>query len=385
MKKDQPVTHHAWFDRLTIRLDRARRGPSSVEGSLITHHVPVVLSCAVIVAVLWGLWQVDLPLTRFLRSVHLSWLELVGDIGNRLGSGWILAGISGVLLAIGLALKQPVIRRAGVEGLIAHGVVALVVQGLKHLIGRPRPRLMHGGGFHFGPSLDSGLDSFPSGHVTASFAVAAVLARHFPRIAWLVYGAAGLVAVSRVVRGSHFPTDVAGGMVLGVLVGSLVANFHRGWWPSLVTALTGLSPYLVALFTLLWIVVHSAPEEPLNTIMVGVGTLLIAIGLGVRLYWLRKSQASHPAPLASRLLSWVGLAVTSGSVAVMGLTLLTSAAQLMTHQQTGTGLECATHPSDVVPPSTFGLRTVLAEGAFALGLALAVAVLQGLKGILPIL
>ena len=347
--------------------------------------LPIALVLATLFVVLWGLWQVDLPLTRFLRSVHLSWLELVGDIGNRLGSGWVLAGISGVLLAIGLALKQPVIRRAGIEGLIAHGAVALVVQGLKHLIGRPRPRLMHGGGFHFGPSLDSGLDSFPSGHVTASFAVAAVLARHFPRIAWLVYGAAGLVAVSRVVRGSHFPTDVAGGMVLGVVVGSLVANFHRGWWSSLVTALTGLSPYLVALFTLLWIVVHSAPEEPLNTIMVGVGTLLIAVGLGVRLYWLRKSQASRLAPLAARLLSWVGLAVTSGSVAVTGLAMLTSVAQVMTHQQTGTGLECVTHPSDSVPPSTFGLRTALAEGAFALGLALAVAVLQGLKGVLPIL
>ncbi|MGH7164344.1 MAG: phosphatase PAP2 family protein [Nitrospiraceae bacterium] len=377
MSENQPVTHHGSTDSPSRAASR--------DASRITHHVSAVLSCAVIGAGFWGLWQVDLPLTRFLRSVHLPWLELVGDIGNRLGSGWILAGISGMLLAIGLALKQPVIRRAGLEGLIAHGAVALVVQGLKHLIGRPRPRMMHGNGFQLGPSLDSGLDSFPSGHVTASFAIAAVLARHFPGLAWLVYGAAGLVAVSRVVRGSHFPTDVAGGMVLGVLVGSLVANFQRGWWSSLVTALTGLSPYLVAFFTLLWIAVHSPPEEPLNSIMVGVGTLLIALGIGGRLYWLRKSQASRLASRASRLLSWVGLAVTSGSVAVTALAVLASAVQVMMPQQTGSSLECATHPSDSVQPSTFDLRKALAEGAFALGLAFAVAVLQGLKGIIPIL
>jgi len=353
--------------------------------SRFTSLTAFVLSCAATGAALWGLWQVDLPLTRFLRSVHLPWLELVGDTGTRLGSGWVLAGISGVLLAIGLALKQPVVRRAGLEGLIAHGAAALLVQGLKHLIGRPRPRLMHGGGLQFGPSLDSGLDSFPSGHVTASFAVAAVLARHFPGLAWLVYGVGGLVAVSRVVRGSHFPTDVAGGLVLGVVVGALVANFHRGWWSSLVTALTGLSPYLVAVFTLVWIAVHSAPEEPLNSIMVGAGTLLIVIGLGGRLYWRRKSRCPRLAPLASRLLSWIGLAVTSGSVAVTALAVLASATQVMAHQRTGPGLEDATPPPDSVLPSGSTLRIALAEGVFALGVALAAALLQGLKGILPIL
>ena len=366
--------------------ERRTDSPSLALAFPIAHSlVPLACSCAVIGGALWGLWQVDLPLTRFLRSVQLPWLEVVGNLGNRLGSGWVLAGISVVLLAIGLALKWPTVRRAGFEGLIAHGVVALVVQGLKHLIGRPRPRLMHGGGFQFGPSLDSGLDSFPSGHVTASFAVAAVLARHFPRVAWLVYGAAGLVAVSRVVRGSHFPTDVAGGMVLGVVVGSVVANFHRGWWSSLVMALTDLSPYLVASFTLVWIAVHSAPEEPLSSMMVGAGTLLIAVGLGSRLYVLQKSQASRPAPLASRLLSWLGLAVTSGSMAVIALVVLVSATQVVAHQWTGNALETATPPSDSGTTSGFSLQKALTEGVFAVGMALAVAVLQGLKGILPIL
>jgi undecaprenyl-diphosphatase len=376
------------------------------------------LGLVVIGTVLWGLWQVDLPLTRFLRSVQLPWLEVVGNVGNRLGSGWVLAGISGVLLAIGLSLKWPTGHRAGLEGLIAHGAVALVVQGLKHLIGRPRPRLMHGGGFQFGPSLDSGLDSFPSGHVTASFAVAAVLARHFPKAAWLVYGAAGLVAVSRVVRGSHFPTDVAGGMVLGVVAGSMVANFHRGWWPSLVSALGGLSPYLVAWFSLVWIAVHSAPAEPLNTMMVGAGTLLIAIGLGSRLYVLQKSEALRPAvampsafasrsrfgrrrlagqspgayggrgrlaPLASRLLSWVGLAATSGSVTVIVLAVLAGASRVSADWQPWPGPECPPPAPQSEPPAALGLRAGLVEGAFVLWLALAAAILQGLKGILPIL
>ncbi|TLY41787.1 MAG: hypothetical protein E6K58_09215, partial [Nitrospirae bacterium] len=75
---------------------------SPVESLWVVRRLTALaLSCVVLVAVFWGVLQLDLPLARFLRSVHLPWLELVGDAGSRLGSGAVLAGISGVLLAIG--------------------------------------------------------------------------------------------------------------------------------------------------------------------------------------------------------------------------------------------------------------------------------------------
>ena len=141
------------------------------------------------------------------------------DVGFPLVSGAICG-----LLAIGLLTKRTRFRRAGLESLIAHAAAALTTQALKHLIGRPRPRMTHGGGFQFGPSWDAGLDSFPSGHAAASFAVAAVLARRFPRAGWFLYGVASFVALSRVMRGSHFPTDVLAGVGLFGVMAYLVAQ-----------------------------------------------------------------------------------------------------------------------------------------------------------------
>lgn len=336
--------------------------------------LPIACSCVTLGVVFWGVLQLDLPLARFLRSVHLPWLELAGDVGSRLGSGVVLAGISGALLAIGLVSKQPVFRRAGLESLIAHAAVALTAQALKHLIGRPRPRMTHGGGFQFGPSWETGLDSFPSGHAAASFAVAAVLARRFPRAGWLLYGAASVVALSRVARGSHFPTDVLAGVGLGLVAGYVVANPIRAWRSSLADALTGLAPYLIGAFALLWTAVHTAPDGWPNAIMFSVGASGVATGVGIRLYWVSKGRGDRETQvLASRLLIAVGLALSTGSWLVTALTALLALERWLEDRGSG---QSPGEPQPMQP---------LAELTLAAGLAIAVVLIQGLKGLLPLL
>jgi membrane-associated phospholipid phosphatase len=348
------------------------------EGSLASRFTPsaslltgVVLSCLTLVLVFWGLLQIDLPLARFLRSLHSDSLDRAGELGTRLGSGWVLAGISGALLAAGWLLKRPTFRQAGLDGLIAHGAVALIVQALKHLIGRPRPRMTHSGGFQFGPSWDSGLDSFPSGHAAASFAVAAVLARHFPRAAWLFYGAAGAVVVSRVARGSHFPTDVVVGLCLGLVVGSIMANSIRAWQTSVSRALINLTPYLVSSLGLLWIAVHPPPDERMDLIMVGVGTVVMGVGIAGRL---SRRGGTDKANVAIAM----GLALATGSLLVIILAGLT----ILTRWVAGRAEDAS---SDRRTSATTKDGSVLSEAVLAVGLLLAVIVLQGLKGILPIL
>lgn len=76
--------------------------------------------------------------------------------------------------------------------------------------------------------------SFPSGHATAAFALATsytVIAHHerLPhrtRNAVLLYAGATAVSTLRVAAGKHFPTDVAGGALLGAGIGWLVAHIH---------------------------------------------------------------------------------------------------------------------------------------------------------------
>ena len=74
------------------------------------------------------------------------------------------------------------------------------------------------------PLIDKPTDySFPTGHTCASFACALVLYRILPK----KYGVpavilASLIAFSRLSVGVHYPTDVLGGMFVGIFSSCLV-------------------------------------------------------------------------------------------------------------------------------------------------------------------
>jgi undecaprenyl-diphosphatase len=93
---------------------------------------------------------------------------------------------------------------------VAAGVIA---GGLKSLIARGRP-----------PDSESATtvppdSSFPSGHTMSAFAAAVVVSAFFPRVRWLVFGLAFLVAVARLYLGVHFLLDVLAGAAVGVAIG----------------------------------------------------------------------------------------------------------------------------------------------------------------------
>jgi undecaprenyl-diphosphatase len=57
--------------------------------------------------------------------------------------------------------------------------------------------------------------SFPSGHTLHAVCYAVLLTAYFPSMGWIVIPFAALVALSRVVLGLHYPTDVAVGAAIG--------------------------------------------------------------------------------------------------------------------------------------------------------------------------
>jgi len=87
---------------------------------------------------------------------------------------------------------------------------------LRQWIGRDRPPLVYPQPEPLVHVPHSG--AFPSGHSTASFACATVLAWSDRRLAVPAYALAAAIAVSRVYVGVHWPLDIVGGAALGTLV-----------------------------------------------------------------------------------------------------------------------------------------------------------------------
>ncbi|MGH7258910.1 MAG: phosphatase PAP2 family protein [Nitrospiraceae bacterium] len=322
-----------------------------------------------------ALLQIDLPLLRFLRSLNLSSVQKLGDLGEKIGNGGTLIAVSLTVLGIGWLKSRPIFLRAGIESMLAHICVALVVNGLKHLIGRPRPRLTHSGEWLWWPSWDSGLDSLPSGHSSASFAVATVFAKHFPWTTWPMFGLATWVAMSRVWRGSHFVTDVVAGMATGYIVGTVFAHPLSEWRKSLSRAIANVTPAVVIVTAAIWLILHRVEDDRSNEILTVVGIVLIILALIIR--WSRLSGWQRGIRNVSHqeiaLIIGLGLSCATGSFLVIGVTILAVMARWIGDRTVQAG-----RPDPITEGS------VSRECLYTIGVALLLVLTLQLKGIVPI-
>jgi undecaprenyl-diphosphatase len=73
--------------------------------------------------------------------------------------------------------------------------------------------------------------SFPSGHTMTAFSIALVVSYFYPSLEGPLFFLAISIAVSRIVLGMHFLSDVLAGMVLGVALGcaSITTFASLGW------------------------------------------------------------------------------------------------------------------------------------------------------------
>lgn len=100
--------------------------------------------------------------------------------------------------------------------LVTAGVGIGLYKGLKNRLVRERPYITHDGIVCATAPLDR--YSFPSGHTMHAVLFAILYSAHVPIIAWIMAPFAVLVAMSRVVLGLHYPSDVVAGAALGALL-----------------------------------------------------------------------------------------------------------------------------------------------------------------------
>jgi len=133
------------------------------------------------------------------------------------------------VLLIYVLLFRP--RRARLVVIFAIAVILLTDATshiLKDLFQRPRP-------FHpLGDATHLVSFSFPSNHASNMFALATFLSYNYSRSGLLCFPLAALVGYSRIYVGSHYPFDVLGGALWGVLIGLLgaaaVQRLMRSAW-----------------------------------------------------------------------------------------------------------------------------------------------------------
>ena len=104
--------------------------------------------------------------------------------------------------------------------------VGIITQIAKHIIGRPRPNYTNFENvfdFKFF-SVESSFHSFPSGHSSTIFIVCFILVVTFPKLKYFFYFLASIVALSRVVVGAHFFTDIVAGAILALLFFKILNN-----------------------------------------------------------------------------------------------------------------------------------------------------------------
>lgn len=168
---------------------------------------------ACLIGALAWLDQAELTACRSLNAVvRREWLLRLFRVASRLGDG-VLWYVLILVLALGLGADG---RAAALQCALAGVTGLMIYRRLKNVLVRERPYLTHAAIICAGRPLDR--FSFPSGHTLHAVSLTMVAIHAFPWLAPVLVPAAILIALSRVVLGLHYPSDVIAGALLGVLI-----------------------------------------------------------------------------------------------------------------------------------------------------------------------
>jgi undecaprenyl-diphosphatase len=149
------------------------------------------------------------------------WIRVWMLAASRAGDGWLWWCCGLAVLASNDVARYEAIRAAALAVLVG----TLIFKVLKRAVGRKRPCAIQP--HCWATLLPPDQFSFPSGHSITAFAVAISLGAFYPPALPVLMFCASSVAVSRVVLGMHFLSDVIAGSALGAALGYAAAVMLR--------------------------------------------------------------------------------------------------------------------------------------------------------------
>jgi len=163
------------------------------------------------------------PDHRLMRRVNRwrapRWVRSWMLLATRAGDGWLWGFVAFAVLLSSDAMRFRAIEAAA----CAITVGILLFHRIKVVFCRRRPRDIEPHCWAHIVTRDR--FSFPSGHSTTAFAAALAFGSFYPEIMpWLLLLAAN-VAISRVIVGMHFLSDVLAGAGMGALLGYIAFRF----------------------------------------------------------------------------------------------------------------------------------------------------------------
>ena len=190
---------------------------------------------------------IDTPVAVFMSHLPYNiWLERLKAISVLgIGASYILVFLVGSFLFFLISLpkflsQKRKIQLMGISHFFTYGLATFIASGfilniLKFMIGRQRPYLSPDfNAFIISPfSFSHHFQSFPSGHTQVVFTFAFLVSERFPRSRYLVFFYAAVIAFTRVLRDSHFVSDVFGGIIvawLGFIVSKTYLKSRVSKW-----------------------------------------------------------------------------------------------------------------------------------------------------------
>ncbi|MBI3517911.1 MAG: phosphatase PAP2 family protein [Bacteroidetes bacterium] len=165
-------------------------------------------------------------LRRINKDEHPQWDKTMKITSASVYPAMVVA--PGSLLLTGYINDDKIMMRNGVKTGVAIGLNVLLTSGLKYTINRQRPYDQYPNDIV--KRTNAGKYSFPSGHTSTAFATATALTLSTKK--WYVavpsYAYACAVGYSRMRLGVHFPSDILGGMIVGI--GSSLLVFQIDKW-----------------------------------------------------------------------------------------------------------------------------------------------------------